>query len=96
MAIVPDKAGPGFSVDRPLGKSYNLVSTKSFAITPSDTVNFPRVPREIQVAVGGTVTVVNMDDTTTQYTVPAGGVITQMTKRVNATGTAATGLVGVL
>lgn len=96
MAIVANKGIIGSIVDMPRAKSATRVARKSFAITPSDTVNFAAVPREIECGGAGTVRVVNMDDTTTDYTVIAGSTIPQSAKRINATGTTATGLVGVL
>lgn len=94
MAIVRNQGIIGSKLDKPLGKSATIVSKKSFAITPSDTVNFTRYPREIECGGAGTVAVVDFDDVVTSYTVVAGQSIPQICKRVNATGTTATGLVG--
>lgn len=94
MAIVANKGIVGNKPDKPLGKSATIVSRKSFVITPSDTVNFSRYPREILCGGAGTVAVVDVDDVVTSYTVVAGQSIPQIAKRINSTGTTATPLVG--
>lgn len=95
MATVLNSGIIGSILDKPLGRSNKLQGTKSFAVVPSDTVNFTRIPRKLQSGTAGTITVVNMDDTTTQFTVAVGDEIDQMCKRVNATGTAATLIRGI-
>ena len=68
----------------------------SFAITPHDTTKFARTARAIYVGTTGNVSVLNKDGTTCVWpTVPAGGYILCECVRVNATGTTASGLVGV-
>lgn len=71
------------------------ISTKSFAVTPHNATNFAAgEARYLFIGGAGTVTIVLIDDTTVQYTVPAGQYILCCCKRVNATGTTATGIVG--
>jgi len=91
MAIVPNKDGIGGSDPRlatPRG------SQNSFVITPSDSVDFVIEPREIVCGGAGNVAVVKNDGSVTNYTVVAGQTIVQVCRRVNATGTTATPLVG--
>jgi hypothetical protein len=69
----------------------------SFAITPSDSVNFTNIPRAIYVGSGGDVVMVNTDGTTcTWVAVPTGSIIPCAAIRVNATSTGASSLVGIL
>lgn len=70
------------------------ISKKPFAVTPSDATDFTTPSRYFQVGVAGTVAVVRMDGTVVSYTVPAGGYIFSVAKRVNATGTTASSIVG--
>lgn len=88
MATVKDSA---FN-DRPLDKSLD---NNRFDITPSDSENLPVPIDGIYVGVAGDVTCVCNGETIT-LTLDAGGpyFVGQIT-RVNATGTDATGLVGV-
>ena len=66
-----------------------------YAITPSDTVDFPESFRAIYVGGGGNVVVVANDGVAVSYiAVPTGSTIPMRGKRVNVTGTTATGLVG--
>ncbi len=67
--------------------------TRFGAITPSDVADneLPEVPRCLFVGGGGTVTIKEMDGTTTQLTLPAGQ-FSMRYRQVLATGTAATGL----
>ena len=77
--------------------NYNL----SFAITPSDTVDFLASGRTtiplcdaIYVGGAGNVTAVLQDGSTVLFTAPpVGSIIPVRAKRVNATGTTATALV---
>lgn len=67
-----------------------------FAITTSDTVNFPNVVRAIYVGGAGNVTAVNEEDVAVLFTAPpVGSQLKIRAKRVNATGTTATVLVGI-
>lgn len=95
MAYVKDLGRPDSILDPRLNAGMRT-SSRSFAIVPSDTVNFVKQPREINVGVAGTVACVLHDNTVVQFTCVAGQVITQICKRVNLTGTSATGLVGVM
>ena len=68
----------------------------AFAITPNDTTKFTRSVRAIYVGTTGNVTTLNKDGTTCLWpTVPAGGYLLCECVRVNATGTTASGLVGI-
>lgn len=69
-----------------------------FAITPSDTVSFVQgTARGFMVGAAGTVTLVTPQGTVVLLTAPAVGVIHWIAcTRINATGTIATTLVGVL
>jgi hypothetical protein len=64
------------------------------AITPNNTTLLTNRALEIMVAVGGTVTVLTGADEVVQFTAVAGVRYPIITKRVNVTGTAATGIVG--
>lgn len=67
-----------------------------FAVTPSNTVNFTNVARQLYVGTTGDVTVVTQEDeaVVTFKNVPEGSVIGPFfIKRVNATGTTASNIV---
>lgn len=67
----------------------------AFAVTPSDTVSFTVRPRALYVGGAGNVTVVNDDGTTCLFSnVPSGAILPISPKRVNATATTATLIVG--
>ena len=69
----------------------------SFAVTPSDTVNFASIPRAFYVGVTGDVVLVNTDGTTAAWTaVPAGMIIPCGAIRINSTSTSASGIIGIL
>jgi regulator of RNase E activity RraA len=74
---------------------YNVSET----VSTSDATNFSqfttnnRLTDAIYVAGAGTVTVVYQDGRTQQFTAIAGAMLPVAAKRVNATGTAATGMV---
>lgn len=69
----------------------------AFAITPSDSVDFTKVPRAIYVGGTGNIVFVNLDNTTVTFTaVPVGTIIPCVCRRINATLTTATALVGLL
>lgn len=78
--------------------SSNLsVGVSSFAITPHASANFDRTVRSIYVGTTGNVAVVNLDDTVCIWpNVPAGGYILCECKRVNAIGTTASNLIGIV
>jgi len=65
-------------------------SDRLAAITTSDTVNIPEVPRAIFVSVSGTVTVVGSDDVAVSLGTLPIGVYPVQPKRINAAGTSAT------
>lgn len=71
-----------------------------FTATPSDTVNFAAPARTLYVKGNGTVVVVFADDSTETFTVTAAPKfvpeIPMIIKRVNATGTTATPIRGVV
>ena len=64
------------------------------AITPNNTTLLTQQVACIYVAGAGTVTVLTANDQVVQFTAIAGGTIPIQIKRVNLTGTAATGIVG--
>lgn len=78
--------------------SSNLaVGVNAFAITPHDSTNFTRSARAIYVGVAGNITAVFADGTAVLFTaVPQGSVLPIEVKRINATGTTATALVGIV
>lgn len=68
----------------------------SFAVTPSDSVDFTVFVRSLYVGVSGNVVVVNYDGSTVTFTaVPAGSILPVCCRRVNATNTSATNIVGI-
>lgn len=70
-------------------------SSEYFAITPSNTVDFTFFCRSIRVGVAGDVVAVKLDGTAVTFKgCYAGEVLPIIAKRVNATGTTATDLVG--
>lgn len=75
MAIPPDKR-PGV---------YTALDYA--AITPSDTVNFPKgICTAIYVGTGGTIPVVRWDGTVVPFVCPSGSVLSVMAIRINSTG----------
>lgn len=73
------------------------VGAKAFVITPHASNNFTRRARAFYVGVGGDVTIVNADETTCLFkSVPAGALIPTECIRINAIGTTATDLVGLV
>ena len=69
--------------------------TRAFAITPSDTVNFTQACHGIYVGATGDVTLVDLTGTVVLFKgVPVGTTLRVAAKRVNATATTATSLVG--
>lgn len=72
-------------------------SPEFFAVTPSDTVNFSRVTRGVYVGGEGNVSAVPLvGDAVTFTAVPAGTILPISASRINATGTTATAIVGLL
>ena len=77
--------------------SYSDPASGVFVITPSDTENFVKTTRSIFVGGGGNLSVLAADGSTAVLAgVPAGSVLPIAVRRVNASGTSATGLVGLL
>ena len=78
--------------------SSNLaVGVSAFTITPSNATNFTRSARAIYVGGAGDITAVFADNTAVLFkAVPQGSVLPIEVKRINATGTTATLLVGIV
>lgn len=74
-----------------------VVSDSPFAITPSDATNYLNaIARRIYVGGAGIVQLVTLSGAVVPFTVPAGAYIDCVSMRVNATGTTATLLVGLV
>lgn len=71
----------------------NALYNEAAAITASNTVNLPRPSDAINVGAAGTLAAVLQNDQVVTLTVTAGAVLPLRVKRINATGTTATGLV---
>jgi hypothetical protein len=67
---------------------------KQYAVTPSDTDELPVVSRQLYIAVGGTISCVAVDDTdAVTLTVPDNFTLVGRIRKVNVTGTTASGIV---
>ena len=66
-----------------------------FSITPSDDNALPFVARFLNVAVAGNVRIIDYDGDTATVNIAAGTVFWVMARKVFATGTTATGIVGI-
>ncbi|AOZ06758.1 spike base protein, RCAP_Rcc01079 family [Cupriavidus malaysiensis] len=76
-------------------KPIGAPSESYFAITPSDSVDFSVVANSIRVGTGGDVSAVRLDGTSVLFkNCAAGEVLPIRARRVNASGTTATDLVG--
>jgi hypothetical protein len=76
---------------------FSAPAADAFAITPSDAVDFTNDTRAIYVGGAGNLTVVMQSGAVVLFTaVPAGTVLPIRADRVNATGTTATAMVGLL
>lgn len=74
-----------------------FTATDAIAITTSDTVDLPVIPRALYVGGAGDISVVTAAGRTVViYGAVAGSVIPLQVQRVNATGTTATNLLGLL
>jgi hypothetical protein len=63
-------------------------------VTPSDTVNFARDCRGLYVGVGGNISLLLINGTTTVFAnVPTGSILPVRARRVNSTGTTANSIV---
>jgi hypothetical protein len=71
----------------------NALYNDAAAITPSNTVDLPRPSDAINVGAAGTLAAVLQTNQVVTLTVTAGAVLPLRVRRVNATGTTATGLV---
>jgi hypothetical protein len=71
-------------------------SPKVIPVTPHNTTNFTNEIRQLYVGVQGDIVVVNQDNTTCTFSsVPSGSILGPFyIKRVNATGTTATNIIG--
>lgn len=69
---------------------------KAFAIIPSDTNDLDTVTRSIFVGTEGDIVVIMADDTQSVTFKGVTGLLPLMVKRVLATGTTATGIVGIV
>lgn len=78
--------------------SSNLaVGVSAFAITPHDTTNFTTRARAVYVGVSGDITAVFADGAAVLFkSVPQGSVLPIEIRRINATGTTASSLVGIV
>lgn len=72
------------------------VATDGFAITPHDSTNLTNLARGVYVGGAGNVALVTPSDTVLTFVAIAGGFIPFAAKRINSTGTTATGLIGAL
>jgi hypothetical protein len=80
-----------------LGKTAVSPADDAFAISPSDSVNFPYRPRAIHVGVAGNLVAVFASGSVITFKgCAAGSVIPIRPIRINSTGTTATDLVGLL
>ena len=87
---------PAVDLFSPNDSNAVACAERAFAITPHDTNDLTYVVRQIYVGVGGSVKVVTSGgDTVTHKDVPQGSYLTGLRiKKVLATGTAATDLIG--
>ena len=76
------------------GDGIGAPATHWFAITPSDSVDLAVVPRGLYVGVSGTLTVIDIDGTSCTFVAAPVGYHPLRPKRVMATGTAATNILG--
>lgn len=71
------------------------LSTRAFTVVPHDATDHPTDCRYIYVGGAGDVALVNLDDSVVVYkAVPVGSMILTASKRVNATATTATFMIG--
>lgn len=83
--------GTRFSLTEELESSGSI-----FDVTPHDVTNFATNVRALYVGVAGSVVVVAEDGTSATFVTPAGTRIDVRAQRVNATGTTATNIVGMV
>lgn len=65
-----------------------------FSITPNDSTDLANIPRALRIDGAGTVALHDQAGTAVTYTCAAGEVLSIRARRVLATGTTATGIVG--
>lgn len=63
------------------------------AVTPHNSTNLTELPKGIYIGVAGDIVAVGDDDATSTFTVVAGAILPIRPKRINSTGTTATGIV---
>lgn len=73
-------------------------ATRGFAITPSDTTDLDTIPRFIWVGGAGAISLIPVDQSAaiTLSGIPAGTLLRIRARRVNATGTTATLITGLV
>lgn len=77
--------------------SYADPASGVFSVTPHNSTNFSQNARALYVGSGGTISLVAADGTQATFAgVPSGYVLPVQCKRVNATGTTAANIVGML
>ncbi len=76
------------------GKSLEGPPSNGFAVVPDDGADLPVVTRCLNVATTGTVRVTLAEGATLDLTIAAGLQFSCRARRVHATGTTATGIVG--
>lgn len=79
------------------GHVFDAPATDAFEITPSDSTNFNENCRAIYVGTGGDITLVTKGGQTVTFVqVPSGAILPIRASRVNATGTDADDLIGLI
>lgn len=85
------------SSERTYNRSLTAPATDAFAIAPNDGADFARPARAIYVGSGGDLALVTMAGSQVLFSsLNAGTILPVSATRVRATGTTATGLVGLL
>lgn len=75
----------------------DLPATDAVSITPNDSTVLSPAPRALYInGAGGTLTVITVAGTTIQFTVVTGQILPLAVQTVKATGTAATGIIGLI
>lgn len=96
MATVKDKSG-NTQIDKHIPDARDASSASgAFDIVPSDTTDLPSVTRAIMATDAGTVDIVMDDGSSATFTLTEGQRLPIRARRVNATGTSATGLIGMI
>ena len=80
-----------------LADAPDFQSRRLVAITPHDTNDLAYVTKAVYIGTGGTISIIAADDTAAvSLTVQDGAVLPIRAKRIRATGTTATGIVGMI